>query len=278
MSSADSPAVGFPPPLLGERPLRLPVRHAGEGLLVLDKPSGVPAVPDQWYPEASTILAALDEQARAGKPELERLGVKAAFGLAFPDRETSGLCAFPVSAEASGFYRNQMGSGQMTFTFTVLAAGEAEPGEERTCDLPLSRNRGREARMVVSHKTGKKAATAFRCRERVGGYSLWEAVTDFPRPHQIRLHAAECALPVVGETLYADVPPVYLSKLKRGYRRKEGVPERPLYEGLCAHLSGWTFLPFTGTDEGTAEAVTVEAPLPAGWQTLLRRLAPQAFA
>jgi 23S rRNA-/tRNA-specific pseudouridylate synthase len=120
-------------------------------------------------------------------------------------------------------------------------------------------------RMLVSHHTGKKASTRFNRTESFGRTQLWEATTDYGRLHQIRLHGAECELGLLGESIYSKTPLVYLSQLKRRFRRS-GKPERPIYPHLALHLSrvelrapgvtGWT----------------VEALLPKGFEVLIGRL------
>jgi 23S rRNA-/tRNA-specific pseudouridylate synthase len=106
--------------------------------------------------------------------------------------------------------------------------------------------------MFISHKTGKKACTHFRFLKSYGPYALWEARASFVRLHQIRYHAADEGLAIVGETLYAEEAPLYLSQFKRKYTGRDR--ERPLYEGLYLHLAELR-MPFWGN-----ESITIEYP------------------
>jgi 23S rRNA pseudouridine955/2504/2580 synthase len=140
--------------------------------------------------------------------------------------------------------------------------------EEIVCELPLAPH-ATEPRMIVSNTTGKKTTTTFRLEKRFRGYAVWTATTTFDRLHQIRIHAAESALPIVGESRYAKTAPIYLSEIKRNYRPAgDGTRiEPPLYGELCLHLAR---IAFPGAD---GRPVVVEAPLPKPFAVLLKKLA-----
>jgi len=145
----------------------------------------------------------------------------------------------------------------------LLASSDIEP-ETVDCDLPIAFHSNGK-RMIVSHRSGKKCHTRFRFLRVYGSYQLWEAETRVLRPHQIRVHAAELGLKIVGEGLYARGDRIYLSRIKRDYRRS-GEDESPIYEGLCVHLLSVEF-EFPGR-----ELSPIQAPLPKGFHTLLKAL------
>ena len=104
--------------------------------------------------------------------------------------------------------------------------------------------------MVVSHKRGKRTSTHFQKIAHHDLYDLWQAETQYLRPHQIRIHAAESGLKMVGETLYSQTaPPQPLLPKKR-----------PLYSGISLHLKEVLW----------AEEV-VTAPLPKKMLALINR-------
>ena len=100
-------------------------------------------------------------------------------------------------------------------------------------------------------------------------YAVWTATTTFDRLHQVRVHAAESGLPIVGESRYAKTTPIFLSEIKRNYRPAgDGTRvEPPLYGELCLHLAR---IAFPGAD---GKPVVVEAPLPKPFAVLLKKLA-----
>lgn len=194
--------IGFPSPLLGAAPMRLSVLAQSEGCLVLEKPSGVAVDAHPLYPKAPSLVAGINAQLEAGKPELQRLGLEKVYETHPLDAELPGLALLAVGQQGKALWRNVFGSRQITFGFRLLTFAKTE-ATSQTCELPLARH-FEEARMVVSHKTGKRTATTFRQLESIGRMTLWEATTDYLRLHQVRLHALESALPVAGDPLYVD--------------------------------------------------------------------------
>ena len=259
--------LSFPPDTLGREPLRLPIVARGADWLVLNKPAGVPWTPDPWIPRPTDLVREVRRQLREGKPQLARLGIGAFHGVAGPDLVASGAVLCALSDAAGDRLANALGSAQIELTHRFVTMGR--PAEtEILCELPLAPH-ALEPRMLVSHATGKKTVTSFRQEQRFRGYAVWTATTTFDRLHQIRLHAAESGLPIVGESRYAKTAPIYLSEIKRTYRPAgDGSRvEQPLYGELCLHLAR---VRVPGEDGGMIE---VEAPPPKAFGVLLKRLA-----
>ena len=236
MGESKQDFIGFPPPLLGERPLRLAVLHHGDGLLALDKPSGISAAPHPWYLDMPHLDVAINEQVQAGKPELERLGIEGVHAVFHCEPYYSGVMLFATDSDSAEYYRNQYGSALMELTLQLICK-PSEGDSERQCELPLAQHWGIQQRMVVSSATGKKAQTAFRELERIGSYALWEATLRYHRLHQILIHASEVGLPIVGDGIYAREQELLLSRIKRGYRLDGSGEERPIYDGPIIRLS-----------------------------------------
>lgn len=254
--------IGFPVPLLGMEPVRLPIYWDDGRVLVLPKPAGVQVWADNWYPRLPVMVEAIRHQAEQGKPELERLGIggEGLWAVQDPDPECAALTVWAREKAVAEAYKNELGSGNFEFRFRMVVKGGGV-GSEANCDLPLARHR-EEARMVVSHKTGKTAETRFRRLRKLGSYEEWEALTVFPRRHQLLIHALESGLPVVGDSLYARERVVYLSRLKRGYRGKRDREERPLFDGPAYFMAGLR-LP---------DGKEIEMKPPGGWKGLVRQL------
>lgn len=238
--SAHSKHIGFPPPLLGMEPARLPVIADDGDLLALAKPPQVLVLPDNWYPRIPVLVESIRYQAEQGKRELQRLGVPesglhAVFAM---DPDVTGVVVLTRRAETGEALRNDLGSSLCRFRFHLVAE-QAPDTEETFCELPLARHYS-QPRMVVSNRTGKKSWTRFRRLDRIGRFTLWEAETDLPRPHQVCIHAAECGIRVLGDPLYAASEPLYLSMIKRGYRAsKRDEEETPIHPFAAVHLLEW---------------------------------------
>lgn len=257
--------LSFPPDTLDRDPLRLPIVARGPAWLAVVKPAGLPWAADPWIPRSSDLVREVRRQLRDGKPALARLGIEAFHGIVGPDLVASGLVLCATTDAEGARLANALGSAQVELTYRFVTMGR--PTEtEIVCDLPIAPH-AMEPRMLVSHTTGKKTVTRFNLEQRFRGYAVWTATTTFDRLHQIRLHAAESGLPIMGESRYAKVAPVMLSEIKRDYRPSPRKPEEPIYGELALHLGR---IVFPGAD---GKPVTLEAPLPKGFGVLLKRFA-----
>jgi 23S rRNA-/tRNA-specific pseudouridylate synthase len=249
---------GFPPPLLGDQAQRLKVFWDHPFGLVVEKPAGVLVLADNWFPHCPVLTEAINYQAAREKSELGRLGVgpEGVRAIVPTEPELAGAALLAKDPAVGEWWSNAYGSGRFSLAVRFLSAKAPAEAETLECDLPIARHAGRERRMLVSHRTGKKTVTRFRRLQQFGPYSLWEARTDFLRVNQIPLHAFELGLAVVGDRVYADEPPLYLSRLKRSFRLKGDAPEAPLYPGMVMHLAELSFpLP-----EGDPVCLELEPP------------------
>jgi 23S rRNA-/tRNA-specific pseudouridylate synthase len=256
--------ITFPPGVLDPGPVRLPILARGDSWFALDKPAGLILTPDAFHAEdAPTVVSAIHAAALAGKPQLVALGITGCSRIHALDAELSGAVVLASAEKSAAAMRNEIGSGKWEFVYDLVTEAYEGP-EEISCDLPLLRH-GRLPRMVVSHQAGKRCQTRFNLVRRLGAYVLWEVRTVENRAHQVRVHAAESGLRIVGEFLYVRVRQVYLSAIKRGYRpgRED---ERPLHPGLALHLRK-----VQSGSEG-AFAVSVASKRPKTLSTLIKRL------
>lgn len=259
--------ITFPPGVLGTEPLRLPVLARGAGWFAIAKPAGLLLASDAFHAEeAPSIVAAIHAAALAGKAQLASLGIGGCARIHTLDAEVSGAAVLASTEETAALLRNHIGSGRWEFVHELITEAHDGP-DELLCELPLVRHET-EPEMVVSHRAGKRCRTQFKLVRRLGRHALWQATTAESRPHQVRVHAAESGLRIVGESLYARVRQVYVSSLKRGYRPGHD-DERPLHPGLALHLRVVRALP------GSRPNVAAEAPLPKSMTALIRRLDEQ---
>jgi 23S rRNA-/tRNA-specific pseudouridylate synthase len=255
--------ISFPEGRLSEAPVRLDLLADHEGWFALSKPPGLVLVPDPWQAAAADLVSALRTEVSVGKNQLLKLGIVAPSAINLIDVDESGVVILAKNHDAASVLKNLHGSAGLKMTYEFLAEGSpVEPVFE--CSLPLSRHR-KQKRVLVSHHTGKKASTMFRRVESFGSISRWEAETFYSRIHQIRIHAAESDLGILGERLYKSVPLVYLSSLKRKFRRG-GRPERPIYGHIALHLKR---VELAFPDQVPTR---IEAPPPKGYSLMVKRL------
>jgi len=230
----------------------LPILYEDDEILVIDKPSGLPSIPERYE---SGSLSVLDILARAYPV------IRAVHRI---DKETSGILLLCKTDEAFRSLSGQFSGRLIEKTYLVLVSGRPA-WTEFTADAPLLADGDRRHRTLVSAK-GKPAVTRFRLIERFRTCSLLEASPETGRTHQIRVHLANEGFPVVCDPLYGSGEPLLLSSFKRGY--KAGVErERPLLDRLGLHAAAVRFgHPKSGTPIG------IEAPLPKDFRTALAQL------
>jgi len=256
-------AIGFPPPLLGEAPLRLPVLAETEDWVALDKPAGVGM---RAYPWDTTpdLDGALNLQLQADKPELVRRGATLFGSVYYLDPVISGVAVFAKNRDALAELRNRFGSGDCRFCFQFVAAAQpAGAADQLSADAPLLPHNVKP-KMIPSTAKGKKAFTEFkRIAESPKGWALWEARVNFFRPHQVRAHAAVQEIPILGDTLYGG-PEAPTQRDLHPKKQRAGL-NLPSFEGVALHLAGVELLP---GDAG----MTVYCEPPKHLRLLLRRM------
>ncbi|WP_169305344.1 pseudouridine synthase [Coraliomargarita akajimensis] len=258
----NGPAIGFPPPLLGDAPQRFAVLGHGAGWLALQKPAGVGVRAHPWDVGVPNLDQALNLQLEAAKPELAAYDAELLGSIYYLEPEVSGVALFATNREALEALRNAFGSGEFRFVFRFVA--QLQPGLEEgqllESDAPLLPHDWK-LKMIPSTAKGKKAQTRVRCLSvSSSGWALCEALTCYPRMHQVRAHAAVLGLPVLGDSLYGGPDAPLLRDLmpkKRGPGMAASV-----FDGLALHLAEVS-IPRIGS---------VVAGLPRPFEVLLKRL------
>ncbi len=259
----------FPPGTFEENSTRLPVIFRGNGVVALTKPSGIPVDEHPWTEGKATLCGELRTRLGAGQASARKLGLERPVSVILTDAEISGIVLLSDRENGlSDAWRNAVGSEQLRFVFIFLSKKTAEEAlpDDFVCSLPVAAHFS-EPRALISHKTGKKSETRFVRTECFGNYELWRAETVFPRLHQIRLHAQESGLPIVGDALYGGVPAVSNAEFGRRGRLNKG-EVRPLYAPPCVHLE--RVLVSEKAPAGTE--FDIVAALPDGFSALLKKL------
>ena len=165
--------------------------------------------------------------------------------------------------------RNAAWSGLFDIEYLFLARKSSAPDSFKS-DLPILMHESKPV-WIVSHRFGKKAETSFTRLKSRRGCELWRASAKSARPHQVRVHAAESGLKIIGEELYARGGYVYLSNLKDDYRPRRGEREEPpLYPHLALHCASIKMR----ADDSLSDIgdICAEAPLPRAFAAMLKRL------
>jgi len=235
------------------------VLHIDEALLVVNKPAGLPTLPDGYQADAPYVVGLLQEA-------FERLWVVHRL-----DRETSGVLVLARTADAHRVLNSQFQEREIAKIYHALVVGtpawDVPQGgfAQRTIHLHLRADGDRRHRTVIDRAHGKPSTTSFRVLERLGNYTLIEARPKTGRPHQIRAHLAAERLPLVGDVLYASQGGGLQGDGGAGLRRLL-VDDAPLARlGLHA-------LALTLEHPVSGASVTFEAPYPPDFAAALARL------
>jgi len=163
--------------------------HADEFVLIVDKPAGLPVLPDGWSADAPFLKKMLE--AEYGPIWIvHRL-----------DKITSGVMVFARTAEAHRNLNTQFETHRIEKVYHAIVHGSPD-WSEHTSAQPLKADTGHRHRTVVHYRLGKPAVTRFRLLERFAALALLEAIPETGRTHQIRAHAAVANHPLLGDTLY----------------------------------------------------------------------------
>jgi RluA family pseudouridine synthase len=173
------------------------ILHEDEHLLVLNKPAGLPVLPDGWEKDAPYLVKMLEE--KYGQVWIvHRL-----------DKITSGVMVFARDAETHRALNMQFENHQTGKVYHAIVQGNPK-WDEKTARHPLRANVGHKHRTMVDDKNGKPSETRFKVLKRFqarpeegrGNSALLEAKPMTGRTHQIRVHAYALGYPLLGDVLY----------------------------------------------------------------------------
>lgn len=168
-----------------------PLLHADSRLLVLDKPSGLLAVPGRG-PELQDCLSARVQAEFPSALVVHRL-----------DRDTSGLIVMALDAPCQRELSRQFAEREVEKRYIAVVRGHPA-ADEGLVDLPLRKDFDRPPRHLVDPRHGRPAQTRWRVVERLADRCRLAIEPITGRSHQIRVHLAALGHPILGDNLYAD--------------------------------------------------------------------------
>lgn len=229
------------------------ILYLDEFLLAINKPPGLPSLPDGYDPQTPHVKSVLE-------PELGRLWMVHRL-----DKETSGVMVLARTAQAHRELNGQFERHEVEKVYHALVMGNPVWEQFRAAQ-PLRADGDRRHRTLVDAQGGKPALTRLRVLERFGGYCLVEARPETGRTHQVRAHLAALGHPLVGDTLYGKNPGLYLSELKPGFGKK-GCVECALMRRVGLHARSLRIM-----HPGKRETQMIEAPYAKDFNAALRQL------
>jgi tRNA pseudouridine32 synthase / 23S rRNA pseudouridine746 synthase len=167
----------------------IPVIFQDDALVIVDKPAGMPVLPDGWIKNSPYLFKTLTEQ-------FERIYLVHRL-----DKQTSGIILFSKTPEAHRLLSMQFEHHLVIKKYFAILTGSVS-WADISSNLPLRINVGHSHRTVVDEEKGKPAETSFHVLERYSDNTLVEVSIKTGRTHQIRAHANALGHPVLGDLLY----------------------------------------------------------------------------
>ena len=160
--------------------------QTGQDIIFIDKPAGLPThAPDVGRPGLVEILES-------------RLGKKLWVGHRL-DKPTTGAMLFATSAERAEELRQAFEKHLIIKTYWFVT-DKTSNAEELSRESLIEKVGSSSFKSSDSQTSNSK--TLFKRIKRSPFYELWEAKPLSGKPHQVRLHAADLGLPILGDLTY----------------------------------------------------------------------------
>lgn len=167
------------------------ILHRDASLVVVDKPAGIPTVPDTTGASHSLVARV---SAALG------VGEGALHATSRLDRDVSGVCSFALDERARKTLESARESGDYRRLYVALAIRAPVPPEG---EIRASIGRARDPRHRKVDPTGKPSLSRYRTIAAVpSGVVLLALAPETGRTHQLRVHTSHLGAPLLGDKVY----------------------------------------------------------------------------
>lgn len=171
--------------------------HHGEGLLVFDKPSGIPVQTRGGKAESLDFLLWAFARSNGKRPRLvHRI-----------DAATSGLLVAATTQPMAAHLSAAFAERRVAKTYLALVRGDLPAADEGVIDAAIRAHSPRPGldlsqACAPDAPDARPARTGWRVLSRSGRAALIEARPETGRMHQIRVHLAHLGCAILGDPLY----------------------------------------------------------------------------
>ena len=169
------------------------VLHRTRDWLALDKPAGIPTIPDHGGAKGSLLAHAA---------RIVKMDASSVHPTSRLDRDVSGVVVFALTARAREVAKRARDESRYERRYIAIASRAPEP-PEGVWAFPIGRAPDPRYR-AVHGKNATHAETAYRTVARAGSFALLAIAPLTGRTHQIRVHASHAGAPLVGDRVYGD--------------------------------------------------------------------------
>jgi 23S rRNA pseudouridine1911/1915/1917 synthase len=255
---ADVIELILPPPEAKEitaEPIPLTILFEDEYLIAVNKPANMVVHPARGY-QSGTLVNALMHycQSLSHGDDPVRPGIVHRL-----DKDTTGVIIAAKNDEAHWRMALQFERRRIHKEYQAVVEGNLELDSDRI-DRPIGSHPYIRERYAVRPGAGRDAVTVYQVVERLDGFTHLKLLPETGRTHQLRVHLSFLRHPIVADTLYGG------RKLTMGDLLDSDDPT-PAIDRFALHAHRLEFChPITG------KPISLEAPLPADFRTLLDTL------
>ncbi|MFD1805111.1 23S rRNA pseudouridine(1911/1915/1917) synthase RluD [Pasteurella oralis] len=176
--------------------LPLNIVYEDDDILVINKPKDFVVHPGAGNPSGTVLNALLYHYPQIA--EVPRAGIVHRL-----DKDTTGLMVVAKTIPAQTQLVRDLQKRKITREYEAIACGIMTKGG--LVDQPMARHPTKRTQMAV-HPMGKPALTHYRIMERFRNYTRLRLRLETGRTHQIRVHMAHIAHPLLGDQTYGGRP------------------------------------------------------------------------
>lgn len=174
----------------------LNIVYEDNDIIVINKPRDLVVHPGAGNPDGTLLNALLHYYPPIA--EVPRAGIVHRL-----DKDTTGLMVVAKNIPAQTHLVNALQKRSITREYEAVVYGVMTLGGK--VDEPMARHPTKRTAMAV-HPLGKPAVTHYRIMERFRNYTRLRLRLETGRTHQIRVHMAHIAHPLLGDPLYGGRP------------------------------------------------------------------------
>ena len=174
----------------------LNIVYEDDDIIVINKPKDLVVHPGAGNPNGTVLNALLYHYPPIA--EVPRAGIVHRL-----DKDTTGLMVVAKTIPAQTKLVRDLQKRKITREYEAVASGIMTKGG--TIDQPMARHATKRTLMAV-HPMGKPAVTHYRIMENYRNYTRLRLRLETGRTHQIRVHMAHIAHPLLGDQTYGGRP------------------------------------------------------------------------